>query len=169
MFSCEFCEISKNIFLQNTSGRLLLKKISLKLVNHTGQNIIKWFSLEQHLSIHSNNKIKSWKQKDVEVRSNVKVVRWSGTASVWKLGIKSVYHDKNSQLVYLVFLRLLREKISLLFFSNGKKLILYCLYSIKFFQKLRPVVSEMSDVFYEKDVLKNFAKVAGKHVWEPIF
>ena len=23
-FSCEFCEISKNIFLQNTSGRLLL-------------------------------------------------------------------------------------------------------------------------------------------------
>ena len=24
MFSCEFCEISMNIFLQNTSGRLLL-------------------------------------------------------------------------------------------------------------------------------------------------
>ena len=24
-FSCEFCEISKNTFLQNTSGRLLLK------------------------------------------------------------------------------------------------------------------------------------------------
>ena len=24
MFSCEFCEISKNTFLQNTSGRLLL-------------------------------------------------------------------------------------------------------------------------------------------------
>ena len=48
---------------------------------------------------------------------------------------------------------------------------LYCiaLYSIKFFQKLRPVVSEMSDVFYEKGVLKNFAKAAGKHVREPIF
>ena len=25
VFSCEFCEISKNNFLQNTSGRLLLK------------------------------------------------------------------------------------------------------------------------------------------------
>ena len=24
LFSCEFCEISKNIFFQNTSGRLLL-------------------------------------------------------------------------------------------------------------------------------------------------
>ena len=24
VFSCEFCEISKNTFLQNTSGRLLL-------------------------------------------------------------------------------------------------------------------------------------------------
>ena len=27
MFSCDFCEISKNNFLQNTSGRLLLKWI----------------------------------------------------------------------------------------------------------------------------------------------
>ena len=25
VFSCEFCEISKNTFLQNTSGRLLLQ------------------------------------------------------------------------------------------------------------------------------------------------
>ena len=24
VFSCEFCEMSKNVFLQNTSGRLLL-------------------------------------------------------------------------------------------------------------------------------------------------
>ena len=27
MFSCDFCEISKNNILQNTSGRLLLKWI----------------------------------------------------------------------------------------------------------------------------------------------
>ena len=26
MFSCEFCEISKNTFLRNTSGRLLVKE-----------------------------------------------------------------------------------------------------------------------------------------------
>ena len=31
LFSCEFCEISKNTFSQNTSGRLLLKRIRLKL------------------------------------------------------------------------------------------------------------------------------------------
>ena len=28
VFSCEFCEVSTNIFLQNTSERLLLKKVS---------------------------------------------------------------------------------------------------------------------------------------------
>ena len=31
VFSCEFCEISKNTFSQNTSGRLLLKKASVLL------------------------------------------------------------------------------------------------------------------------------------------
>ena len=32
MFSCEFCEISKNIFLQNTSGRLLLPNLTCVLI-----------------------------------------------------------------------------------------------------------------------------------------
>ena len=34
VFSCEFCEISKNTFLQKTSGRLLLKKIYEQLLLH---------------------------------------------------------------------------------------------------------------------------------------
>ena len=29
VFSCEFCEISKNTFLQNTSGQLLLHQVNL--------------------------------------------------------------------------------------------------------------------------------------------
>ena len=32
VFSCEFCEMSKNTFLQNTSGRLLLDFLDLNLV-----------------------------------------------------------------------------------------------------------------------------------------
>ena len=32
VFSCEFCEISKNAFLQNTSGRLLLKRFKIRKV-----------------------------------------------------------------------------------------------------------------------------------------
>ena len=34
VFSCEFCEISKNTFLQNTSGRLLLQSLLLTMFSN---------------------------------------------------------------------------------------------------------------------------------------
>ena len=47
MLTCEFREISKNNFLQNTSGRLLLYKIQkIKLDNnerYENSNILKFF------------------------------------------------------------------------------------------------------------------------------
>ena len=54
MFSCEFCEISKNTFLQNTSGRLLLP-------------------MDHHVKENEEEKIEKYKNLAAEVRRQFRV------------------------------------------------------------------------------------------------
>ena len=81
VFSCEFCEISKNTFLQNTSGQLLLHLVCT-------QNFYirtKWM-IPREEAINGSNIMLQSRLKQRHIQNPVKHLKWSffaKTAETW--------------------------------------------------------------------------------------